>query len=123
MSIEISPSTTSRLPLESSSCSRWYQVVRPVYNSQKSLVKINQLPLHERRCQDQADACEQGEATKQKRTRMGLDGGTYITRSDVLRGQSWELNKAENSRSTRGGAVTGTHKKAKLDPKLERYCV
>lgn len=51
---------------------------------------------------------------------MGLDGGTYITRSDVLRGQSWELNKAENSRSTRGGAVTGTHKKAKLDPKLER---
>lgn len=54
---------------------------------------------------------------------MGLDGGTYITRSDVLRGQSWELNKAENSRSTRGGAVTGTHKKAKLDPKLERYSV
>ena len=52
---------------------------------------------------------------------MGLDGGTYITRSDVLRGQSWELNKAENSRSTRGGAVTGTHKKPKLDPKLERY--
>ena len=52
---------------------------------------------------------------------MGLDGGTYITRSDVLRGQSWELNKAENSRSTRGGAVTGTHKKAKIDPKVERY--
>lgn len=52
---------------------------------------------------------------------MGLDGGTYITRSDVLRGQSWELNKAENSRSTRGGAVKGVHKKAKLDPKLERY--
>lgn len=51
---------------------------------------------------------------------MGLDGGTYITRSDVLRGQSWELNNAENSRSTRGGAVTGVYKKAKLDPKLER---
>lgn len=51
---------------------------------------------------------------------MGLDGGTYITRSDVLRGQSWELNKAETSRSTRGGAVKGVHKKAELDPKLER---
>lgn len=34
---------------------------------------------------------------------MGLDGGTYITRSDVLRGQSWELAQADNSRSTRGG--------------------
>ena len=51
---------------------------------------------------------------------MGLDGGTYITRSDVLRGQSWELNKAENSRSTRGGSVTGVHKKRKLDRDTER---
>ena len=47
---------------------------------------------------------------------MGLDGGTYITRSDVLRGQSWELNSKEDSRSTRGGAVTGVYKRAKLNP-------
>lgn len=38
---------------------------------------------------------------------MGLDGGTVITRSDVLRGSSWRLNQANSeSRSTRGGAVS-----------------
>ncbi len=44
-------------------------------------------------------------------------GGTYITRSDVLRGQSWELSQADNSRSTRGGNVAASHvhKKRKLD--------
>jgi hypothetical protein len=36
---------------------------------------------------------------------MGLDGGTYITRSDVLRGQSWAVTQADGTRSTRGGAV------------------
>ena len=52
---------------------------------------------------------------------MGLDGGTYITRSDVLRGQSWELNKNEGSRSTRGGAVTGVYKRAQLDPRAAKW--
>eukprot|EP00884_Botryococcus_braunii_P016620 jgi/Botrbrau1/3641/Bobra.0204s0032.1 len=53
---------------------------------------------------------------------MGLDGGTYITRSDVLRGQSWELASADNSRSTRGGTVSSssTFKRKKLDKNLER---
>ncbi|KAG1670813.1 hypothetical protein FOA52_003404 [Chlamydomonas sp. UWO 241] len=36
---------------------------------------------------------------------MGLDGGTVITRSDVLRGQSWRVASADNSHSTRGGNV------------------
>ncbi|GMH36185.1 hypothetical protein BSKO_04053 [Bryopsis sp. KO-2023] len=39
---------------------------------------------------------------------MGLDGGTYITRSDVLRGQSWRLSQADSSRSTRGGCVSSS---------------
>ena len=44
---------------------------------------------------------------------MGLDGGTYITRSDVLRGQSWELATADNSRSTRGGNASTSSAKAR----------
>ena len=37
---------------------------------------------------------------------MGLDGGTIISRSDVLRGQSWEVTNAQDdSRSSRGGSV------------------
>ncbi|KAK9815355.1 hypothetical protein WJX72_002239 [[Myrmecia] bisecta] len=39
---------------------------------------------------------------------MGLDGGTYITRSDVLRGQSWALSQSDTSRSTRGGVVSSS---------------
>ncbi|EFJ43098.1 hypothetical protein VOLCADRAFT_119208 [Volvox carteri f. nagariensis] len=34
---------------------------------------------------------------------MGLDGGTIVTRSDVLRGQSWRVAQSDRSRSTRGG--------------------
>ena len=41
---------------------------------------------------------------------MGLDGGTYITRSDVLRGASWALTAADTSRSTRGGNVRFRHR-------------
>ena len=54
---------------------------------------------------------------------MGLDGGTYITRSDVLRGQSWELSTADNSRSTRGGnASTSAAKTRKtIDPRTAKY--
>jgi hypothetical protein len=40
---------------------------------------------------------------------MGLDGGTVITRSDVLRGSSWRLansNAGGGGTSTRGGAVS-----------------
>ncbi|GAQ79533.1 hypothetical protein KFL_000320310 [Klebsormidium nitens] len=37
---------------------------------------------------------------------MGLDGGTIISRSDVIRGQSWRVNQADSSsRSTRGGQI------------------
>ncbi|KAI3437916.1 hypothetical protein D9Q98_000361 [Chlorella vulgaris] len=50
---------------------------------------------------------------------MGLDGGTIISRNDVLRGQCWDLNTADTSRSSRGGAVRGTHKRRKLD---QRTC-
>ncbi|BDA48469.1 Replication termination factor 2 [Coccomyxa sp. Obi] len=46
---------------------------------------------------------------------MGLDGGTYITRSDVLRGQSWDMATADNTRSTRGGNVASTLKRKELD--------
>lgn len=50
---------------------------------------------------------------------MGLDGGTYITRSDVLRGQSWELATADNSRSTRGGNASTSAAKDRnaVDPR------
>eukprot|EP01025_Chloroclados_australasicus_P045196 TRINITY_DN4931_c1_g1_i1.p2 TRINITY_DN4931_c1_g1~~TRINITY_DN4931_c1_g1_i1.p2 ORF type:complete len:257 (-),score=15.03 TRINITY_DN4931_c1_g1_i1:478-1248(-) len=40
--------------------------------------------------------------------KMGLDGGTYITRADVIRGQSWRLSQADTSRSTRGGSISTT---------------
>ncbi len=55
--------------------------------------------------------------------RMGLDGGTYITRSDVLRGQSWELATADNSRSTRGGdaSTSATKDRKAVDPRTVRY--
>ena len=53
---------------------------------------------------------------------MGLDGGTYITRSDVLRGASWALSTADMSRSSRGGNVqAGTvFKRRRLDPRADR---
>lgn len=49
--------------------------------------------------------------------------GTYITRSDVLRGQSWELAQADTSRSTRGGSVqpSHVHKRRKLDARAEKW--
>ncbi len=55
---------------------------------------------------------------------MGLDGGTYITRSDVLRGASWALSTADTSRSSRGGNVqAGTvFKRRRLDPGADK-CV
>ena len=54
---------------------------------------------------------------------MGLDGGTYITRSDVLRGQSWELATADNSRSTRGGDASTSAAKDRnaVDPRTVRH--
>ncbi len=36
---------------------------------------------------------------------MGLDGGTVISRSDVLRGASWDVSQRDTTRSTRGGSV------------------
>ncbi|WIA40070.1 hypothetical protein OEZ86_013486 [Tetradesmus obliquus] len=51
---------------------------------------------------------------------MGLDGGTKMTRSDVLRGQSWRLSQADGSRSTRGGCVTNTYQERTLDPAMRR---
>jgi hypothetical protein len=54
---------------------------------------------------------------------MGLDGGTYVTRSDVLRGASWALSTADTSRSSRGGNVqSGTvFKRRRLEPRAEKY--
>ncbi len=62
--------------------------------------------------------CSDSGATDSIR-RMGLDGGTYITRSDVLRGQSWELATADNSRSTRGGNASTSAAKDRnaVDPR------
>ena len=53
---------------------------------------------------------------------MGLDGGTYMSRSDVLRGSSWALSTADNSRSTRGGNVqSGTvFQHRRLDSRAEK---
>jgi hypothetical protein len=53
---------------------------------------------------------------------MGLDGGTYITRSDILRGQSWRMANADSTRSTRGGAVgaSTTYQKKQLDVQSTR---
>jgi hypothetical protein len=36
---------------------------------------------------------------------MGLDGGTFATRADLLRRASWKLACADDSHSTRGGAL------------------
>jgi hypothetical protein len=36
---------------------------------------------------------------------MGLDGGTFASRADVLRRASWSLATADTSRSTRGGSI------------------
>mmetsp|Transcript_1658 Transcript_1658/g.5819 ORF Transcript_1658/g.5819 Transcript_1658/m.5819 type:complete len:294 (+) Transcript_1658:174-1055(+) len=40
---------------------------------------------------------------------MGLDGGTIISRSDVVRGQSWRVAQSDAgaARSTRGGQLSG----------------
>ncbi len=54
---------------------------------------------------------------------MGLDGGTYITRSDVLRGQSWDMATADNTRSTRGGNVSSTLKRKEMDRSTARQVV
>lgn len=51
---------------------------------------------------------------------MGLDGGTLITRNDVLRRQSALVNSEDNSRSSRGGAVQGVYKRRRLAPEAER---
>lgn len=41
---------------------------------------------------------------------MGLDGGTIISRSDVLRGSSWRIASSDGRlRSTRGGQVSDTY--------------
>lgn len=46
--------------------------------------------------------------------------GTKITRSDVLRGQSWRMTQADGSRSTRGGCVNQTFQEKQLDPQTRR---
>lgn len=51
---------------------------------------------------------------------MGLDGGTYITRSDILRGQSWAMATADNSRSTRGGNASTSSAQKKVDDHTAR---
>ena len=52
---------------------------------------------------------------------MGLDGGTVISRSDVLRGASWEVNQRDCTRSTRGGSVaTGPSGQNTTEQQAER---
>jgi len=52
---------------------------------------------------------------------MGLDGGTIITRTDVLRGQSWAVANSDDSRSTRGGQVQAgfSHRKERAEGKVK----
>uniref|UniRef100_A0A7S0RM64 Replication termination factor 2 n=1 Tax=Pyramimonas obovata TaxID=1411642 RepID=A0A7S0RM64_9CHLO len=52
---------------------------------------------------------------------MGLDGGTVISRSDVLRGQSWDVANSDSSRSTRGGQVQAgyTHRREQVTRKVK----
>lgn len=51
---------------------------------------------------------------------MGLDGGTLVTRNDVLRRQSELVNAADDSRSTRGGSVQGVYKRRRLNSEAQR---
>lgn len=51
---------------------------------------------------------------------MGLDGGTIISRNDVLRRSSALVNAEDSTRSTRGGAVRGVFKRRRLEPTQER---
>ena len=55
---------------------------------------------------------------------MGLDGGTYVSRTDVLRRQSWALAQADGgaNRSTRGGAVpdSATYRPRAMNAQLGR---
>eukprot|EP00775_Hariotina_reticulata_P005899 gene5897-6140_t len=51
---------------------------------------------------------------------MGLDGGTKITRSDVLRGQSWRMTQQDTSRSSRGGSVNQVFQEQQLDEQSRR---
>lgn len=56
---------------------------------------------------------------------MGLDGGTYVSRTDVLRRQSWALAQADGgaNRSTRGGAVpdSATYQPRVMDQQLAKH--
>ena len=58
-------------------------------------------------------------------TKMGLDGGTVISRSDVLRGQSWAFaSRTDQSRSTRGGdASTSAGRPQQPTGAAEKKCV
>lgn len=53
---------------------------------------------------------------------MGLDGGTIISRADVIRGASWDLTNSDTSRSSRGGSIDpgAVWKRRKLDKQQER---
>lgn len=54
---------------------------------------------------------------------MGLDGGTYVTRTDVLRRQSWAFSQADNTHSRRGGAASDStvYRAPQMDQQTERY--
>lgn len=80
--------------------------------------------VHARHC---GDAVSTGiilrfEAT-QRGGVMGLDGGTIISRNDVLRGASWRLSQADGSRSSRGGAVSEVYRDPALDDATRRAVV
>jgi hypothetical protein len=46
--------------------------------------------------------------------------GTKITRSDVLRGQSWRMAQQDTSRSSRGGSVNQVYQEQQLDEQSRR---
>jgi hypothetical protein len=54
---------------------------------------------------------------------MGLDGGTYVTRTDALRRQSWAFSQADNTHSRRGGAASDStvYRPPQLDQQTERW--
>ena len=56
---------------------------------------------------------------------MGLDGGTIISRSDILRGQSWEVANSDGGASTssRGGQLSANKVhtgRRRADPAAQR---
>ena len=54
---------------------------------------------------DKTRTTDKRKQNKSNQNKMGFDGGTIPSRSDLLRRASWRLTCQDNSRSTRGGQI------------------